>query len=137
MAFVNQEIKKKLAPNIKNVLKKYNVKGSISVNNLSTIVVTLSSGELDLLGVRKNTLLEKNQYSVEDLENLTYFDVNHYWIDRDYNDGNVVSFLSELKHAMLGEDYYDNTDVQSDYFDCSHYIRISVGKYNKPYEHQI
>jgi len=39
----------------------------------------------------------------------------------------------ELKDAMLGDDYYDRSDIQSDYFDTSHYIDIRAGRWDKPY----
>jgi hypothetical protein len=35
--------------------------------------------------------------------------------------------------AMKGPDFFDHTDIQSDYFNVSHYIDINVGKYDKPY----
>jgi len=47
MAYVTQEMKKELAPGIKAVLKKYGMKGSISINNYSSLVVTLQQGPLD------------------------------------------------------------------------------------------
>jgi hypothetical protein len=34
---------------------------------------------------------------------------------------------------MKGPDFYDNTDIMTDYFDVSHYIDISIGKWDKPY----
>ena len=41
MAYVSKETKKELAPLIKLVLAEYGVKGTIKVNNGSTLVVTL------------------------------------------------------------------------------------------------
>jgi len=35
---------------------------------------------------------------------------------------------------MRGKDFYDNTDIMTDYFDVSHYIDIDVGRWNKPYQ---
>ena len=56
MAYMSQERKKELAPAIKSVLKKYNMKGSISVRHYSTLVVTIKSGALDIIG----NLIENN-----------------------------------------------------------------------------
>jgi len=39
----------------------------------------------------------------------------------------------ELKDAMLGVDYYNNSDIMTDYFDVSHYIYIEIGRWDKPY----
>ena len=47
MAYVSQSLKKQLAPAIKAVLKKYKMKGSIAVDNHSTLVVNLKSGAID------------------------------------------------------------------------------------------
>ena len=41
---MNQEKKKKLAPKIKEILKKYNMKGTLSVDNYSTLNLNLKSG---------------------------------------------------------------------------------------------
>ena len=49
MAYISQEDKKELAPAIKAVLKKYNMKGSISIRNYSTLVVNLKEGSLNLV----------------------------------------------------------------------------------------
>ena len=110
MAYMNQKRKSERMPAIKSVLKKYDMKGSVSVRNHMTLAVTLSSGPLDI------------------------GDVNEYWIDRQYaHDPVARDFLLELKDAMMGADYYNRTDIQTDYFDCSHYISINAGKWNKPY----
>ena len=50
MAYVSQEDKARLAPGINRVLKKYNMKGSISVRHHSTLVVTIRSGAIDFTG---------------------------------------------------------------------------------------
>ena len=69
MAYVSQEDKKKLAPAIKAVLKKYNMKGSIAVRHHSTLVVNLKAGAIDF-----------GEYSHGD----GYIQVNPYWIDTHY-----------------------------------------------------
>ena len=50
MAYINQEDKKRLAPKIKEVLKKYGVKGTISISHHSNLVVRLKEGKVDLYG---------------------------------------------------------------------------------------
>ena len=112
MAHVSQEMKAKLAPAIKSVLKKYKMKGSISVRNHSTLVVNLKQGPIEFGG--------------------DSIQVNTYWI-HDHYEGKAKKFLTELKEAMLGPDYFDHSDAQTDYFHCSHYIDINVGKWNSPY----
>ena len=50
MAYMNQELKKQRAPQIKKVLKKYGLKGTIGVRNYSTLYVTIKEGALDFIG---------------------------------------------------------------------------------------
>jgi len=129
MAYMNQEKKKMLTPKIKAVLKKYGMKGSISVNHHSTLVVTIKEGKLDVVS---------NYIKVATPEHNTSgsHSVNTYWIE-DHYDGEVKAFLSELKDAMNNCDEvqnFDKSDSQSDYFHVGWYIDISIGKWDKPYK---
>tara|TARA_B100000900_G_scaffold348371_1_gene314079 strand:+ start:1011 stop:1586 length:576 start_codon:yes stop_codon:yes gene_type:complete len=117
MAYVSQEDKAKLAPEIKKVLSKYGMKGSISVRHHSTLVVTLQSGSIDF-----------GEYTHGD----GYIQVNTYHIESHYR-GKAKAFLTELLAAMKGPDYFNNDDAMTDYFHRSHYTDINVGKWNKPY----
>lgn len=138
MAYMSQERKQERMPEIKRVLNKYGMKGTVSVRNHSTLVVTVTEGKLDILGnffgvYNKKQEIYPERYRSINREDLTSIDVNQYYIDRDYS-GKVKDFLEELKSAMLGKDYFDHSDIQSDYFHCSHYIEIDIGKWNKPYK---
>jgi hypothetical protein len=117
MAYVSQQDKAKLAPEIKKVLSKYGMKGSISIRHHSTLVVTLQSGAIDF-----------GEYTHGD----GYIQVNVYHIERHYK-GKAQKFLTELLAAMKGPDWFDKSDAMTDYFHVSHYCDINVGKWNKPY----
>jgi hypothetical protein len=123
MAYVSQEMKKELAPQIKAVLKKYGMKGSIAVRHHMSLVVNIKSGKLDVLGA-----LGASEYGPRD-----YVQVNPYWIEENYDNAEVVAFLSELKDAMEGPNFFCHDDSMTDYFHRSHYIDINVGQFNKPY----
>ena len=114
MAYVSKADKARLAPAIKAVLKKYNMKGSISVNNHSTLRVKVTSGSIEF----------------DTCEG--YHDVNVYWIDTHFA-GIERDFLNELLDAMKGPKYFNNDDAQTDYFHRSHYTDITIGKWNTPY----
>jgi len=118
MAYVSQADKAKLAPAIKAVLKKYNMKGTIAVRHHSTLVVNIKCGAIDFAG----------NYTHGD----KYIQVNTYWIHDHYN-GVAKDFLLELKDAMEGPDFFNNDDAMTDYFHRSHYIDINIGSWNKPY----
>jgi len=120
MAYVSQEKKKALAPGIKKVLAKYNMKGSIRVQNHSTLVVNIKKGALD---VRKDATADAG----------LHYQVNPFWVDDHYT-GQTQSFLNELVDAMKGEGYRDDTDAMIDYFSCDHYYSINLGTWNSEYE---
>ena len=111
MAYMDQAKKKELAPGIKAVLKKYGVKGTLGVDNHSSLVINIQQGPIDF--------------------GAEYHQVNHYWIDSHYT-GVARDFLMELKAAAM-RDNYDNSDSMVDYFDVGYYLKINIGRRNKPY----
>jgi len=114
MAYVSQDMKAKLAPTIKAVLKKYKMKGTISVRSHSTLVVTVREGVIDF--------------------GNDYIQVNPYWIHEHY-EGKAKKFLTELLEAMKGPDFFDHSDAMTDYFHRAHYIDIKIGAYDRSYIH--
>lgn len=134
MAYMNQEKKAKIQAAIKPILAKYGVKGSLSVRNHSTIVLTLKSGKIDFIG-NLNRVCGKDHYQVSrGFKPVTreYVDVNIYWY-QDHFDGEAKEFLTEALAALRGADWYDRSDVMTDYFDTAYYVDVTVGKWNKPY----
>ena len=118
MAYVSQELKAVLTPGINAVLKKYNVKGTIAVNNHSTLVVNIKEGAID--------------FAADCAGNDYHYQVNPYHIDRGWN-GKARAFLNELLAAMKGDVWYDNSDAMIDYFDTAYYTDINIGQWNKEY----
>jgi hypothetical protein len=111
MAYMNQEKKAKIAANLKPVLKKYGMKGSLRVRNHMCIVLTLKSGKINFEGREQ---------------------VNPYWF-HDHYEGVAKDFLTEAFNALKSADYYDNSDARYDYFDTAYYYDIEIGKWNKPF----
>ncbi|NBW34040.1 MAG: hypothetical protein EBR30_03310 [Cytophagia bacterium] len=122
MAYMNQQMKATIAKNLKPVLKKFGVKGSLSVHNHSTIVLTLKSGKIDFFA------------DYGDREDARKFgiDVNPYWFHEHFT-GKSKQFLTEAFNALKSANWYDESDAQVDYFNTAYYFRINVGKWNKPY----
>lgn len=116
MAYVSKETKKELAPAIKKVLAAYGVKGTIKVNNYSTLVVTLRKVPAGL-------------FTNNEITN----GVNVYWIDEHFT-GTAKKFLTELLAAMKGDKWFDKTDSSIDYFHTAWYNDIKIGEWNKPVE---
>ena len=131
MAYMNQEKKKALAPAIKAVLKKHGYKGSIAVNNHSTLVVNIKEGTADFIGMAN----EKNREIAERRNQRYYPSSGYVQVNTYYPEhyGEAKEFLEELIAAMKGTGWYNNTDAQIDYFDIAYYLDINVGQWNKPY----
>lgn len=119
MAYVSKELKAKLAPAIKAVLKKYDMKGTIAVRNHMSLVVNLKSGAIDF-----------DQYATGD---DWHYQVNTYHVDRGWT-GKAAEFLNELVAAMKGNEWYDRSDIMTDYFDTAYFMDINIGRWDKKYE---
>jgi hypothetical protein len=124
MAYMNQEIKKSLKPGIDKVLKKYGVKGTLSIDNYSTLILTLKSG----IDFKKDAISDRLR---EVLESHGYTQVNNYWIDETW-EGNSKYFLKEVYAAMMAGNW-DDSRVEVDHFDVGWYVQINVGTWKTPY----
>ena len=91
MAYISQKDKKELAPAIKAVLKKYNMKGSIGIRNYSTLVVNLKEGSLNLGHI--GSVNVNNDDSMTD-----YYDRSHY-TDINVGKWNKPYILTAMKEA--------------------------------------
>jgi hypothetical protein len=111
MAFMNQERKAQIAPVVKAILKKYKMKGTLSVRHHMSLVLNISSGAIKF--------------------DQPEFRVNVYHIDSHYTCV-AKNFFKEVYLAM-NTGNHDNSDIMVDYFDVGWYTDISVGKWNKPY----
>jgi hypothetical protein len=123
MAYMSQEKKAKIAAMLKPILKKYGVKGSLSVHNHSSICLTMRSGSIDFF----------EDYGDREDARKFGIQVNPYWY-HDHFTGESKEFLKEAFACLYGADYYDNSDAMTDYFDTAYYVHLNIGKWNKPYE---
>jgi hypothetical protein len=114
-------LKAKIAPKVKAILKKYKVKGSLSVRNHSSLVLTVKEGALDMY---------KDYGKTEDAEKFG-IQVNPYHF-KDHFEGRTRAFLAEVIPA-LNDGNWDKSDSQSDYFNVGWYVSVNIGKWNKPY----
>jgi hypothetical protein len=135
MAWMNQERKAKIAANLKPVLKKYGIKGTLRVRNHSAIVLTLKSGKIDFIS-NSNRVCGNNPYQVSrgfKPNTGNYCSVNQFWF-QDHYDGDAKAFLTEVYAALQSADYYDRSDAMTDYFDTAYYMDVNIGNWQKPYE---
>jgi len=127
-----------LAPAIKAILKTYGLKGTLSVRNHMSLVLNIKSGKIDFIENYIATDAAKPHAGKMSADQIAYIrrnqslDVNTFWAHEHYSD-KAKEVLEKLIAAMKGPDFFDHTDAQVDYFHCSHYIDINIGKWNKPY----
>ena len=119
MAYIGQETKARLTPAIKAVCKKHGVKHTIAISNNCALKVTLTEGL-----VQFGDLADYDQWK--------QCKVNTYHVRTQFY-GTAAEFLKELIAAMRGELWYNNSRAEYDYFEIAYYIRINIGRPNKPY----
>ena len=115
MAYMSQEKKAAIAPKVKAILKKYNMKGSLSVRHHSTLILTLKEGPLKFA---------QNEDG--------YSQMHFYHLESNYQ-GKELQFLKELRVAM-NDGNHDNSDIMTDYFDVGWYSYVHAGKWDQPYK---
>lgn len=136
MAYMNQERKAEKAPAIKALLKEFGLKGSLSVNNHSSLVLTVAKGGIDFF---QNTIdahviyqgCRHNDGSRDD-QARGHMQVNEYYLE-DHFSGTALAFLKKAK-SILDLGNHDHSDAMTDYFNVGWYISINIGRWNKPYQ---
>ena len=123
MAFISQEDKKELLPGIKKVLKTFNMRGTVSINNHSTLIVTLSQGDLDLISVENKLRVLRHSHNPN--RDLYLVEIGEH---------EVFNFYTALFKAMKGTKWFDKSDMMTDYCHIAYFMHIDVGRSKlKPY----
>lgn len=124
MAYVNQEKKAKIAAALKPVVPA-GWKYSLAVQNGSTIVMTIRQAPVDLIGaLYPDTPLDQRP---------SYSSVNHYHIGNAFPNNPELAEVFKKIVGALNVDNYDNSDIQTDYFDVGHYVSLNVGRWDSPF----
>lgn len=129
MAYISQQDKKIIADNLKKVLHNSGLKYSLRIRNYSCIVMTIKSGPIDFIGDYNETVSEKKPNAVAH----DYLSVNPYWYQEHFSD-KVKSVLDKIITAIKSAGWYDDSDIQSDYFNTKYYFDINIGDWQKPYQ---
>lgn len=134
MAYMSQEKKSELAPAIKAICKKYGIKATIAVSSCkSALVLNIKSGPIDFITDAKMMHQKNNRDGRPCYISDDYMQVNHYHYEKQHS-GSALDFLREVIPAMMVGNY-DNSDIQSDFYDCGWYIDVNIGQWNKPYQY--
>ena len=130
MAYVTQEMKKELSPAIKYVLMNYGYKGSIAITHNSTLVINIKSGP-DIIGnYNTNTKNAKNTFCGQAMV-VDHMQPNRHTVNERFS-SEFKDMLTDLFAAANAKNY-DNSDVQTDYFDVGYYVTVKIGDWDKPY----
>ena len=134
MAYITKEQVQAKAIKLKQIAKQYGIKLSVSGSNSSTIKVTIQEGKIDFFANHYEMLHNEQDLFVfkGDSKEVRCLQVNHYYLDKSFS-GVALECLEKIKEVLY-EDHWDESDVQSDYFNCSWYIAIHIGRYDKPYK---
>jgi hypothetical protein len=131
MAYVSQERKASIAPQVKAICKKYGVKASLAVRHHSTLVLNIKQGSIDFIDNFNKTVDTRPGGFRNDSPAEKSIQVNTYWYHEHFS-GKAKKFLEEVIHAMNAGNH-DNSDAQTDYFDVGWYVDVNIGKWNQPY----
>jgi hypothetical protein len=139
MAYVSQEVITKARTALKALNKEYGVKATLSGKNNSALKLTIAEGSIDFIDNYCNMITEKDTLHnlndvIKHIKEDKYIQVNHYYLDSAF-DGKALEYLEKAKVIMY-VDHWDKSDIQSDYFNCAYYVRIDIGRWNKPYQFQ-
>ena len=112
MALFTQDQKKAIQPKIKEICKRHGIKATLSVRHHSTVQLNVASGSIDF-----------------DFEG----NINTYHWERQF-EGNekAIAFLGEVL-PVLNSGNYDESCIQTDYFNVGWYVDVYIGRWNKPY----
>ena len=135
MAFMSQERKAAIAPKVKTILRKYDLDGSLSVQDHSTLVLKIKSGSIDFIQNYRETVAASQHRPLEAWQLTDYVKANRYHLDSEFS-GIALAAMRELADAMM-EGNHDNSDAYTDYFDVGWYISINIGTYAKPYQCEL
>jgi hypothetical protein len=128
---MSQERKAAIAPKVKAILKKYNIKGSLAVSNHMTLVLNVKSGPIDFIKNYNETVEARPGGFQLGSPAEKSIQVNPYWFYEHFS-GKARKFLDEVLRAM-NQGNHNNSDIQTDYFDVGWYVDVNIGRWNRPY----
>lgn len=132
VAFMNQEKKAIIAAELKRVMPK-GWKYSLSVENHSAIVCTVSQAPVDLIEIANELNRETAaRQGNEPYQVRGYFDVNLFSLER-YDATPAGETFRAIDKALRSANWYDRSDTMTDYFDTAYHTRLRVGRWDKPF----
>jgi len=133
MAYVSTETTKRVRGELKQAYP--NLKFSVSKKD-GTLRVRIMSGDIDFRDIWEDIPQSKQywkrfNYPKPHFEG--YVDINTYHPDS-YNP-KYTDLFKGIIDIMKGDEWFDKSEPQIDYFNTAYYMKLSVGKWNKDYQY--
>lgn len=126
MAYVTAEMTKAVRVALKEKMPGWKMRVAKNAHS-SAIYITIDAApneiDLDLM------------FQDDDRRDLGYVEINHYFIEQYTFHEHFQKILDIMKEATasVGHPFYDESDIQSDYFNTAYYYHLQIGSYEKPY----
>jgi len=137
MAYVSEEVITKARTALKALNKQYGVKATLSGKGSSSLQLTIAEGSVDFIDnycetIEAKRTLNNVQDVIEYVRLDKYIQANQYYLDSSFS-GIALEYLQKAK-AIMYVDHWDRSDPYTDYFNCSYYVSINIGRWNKGYK---
>ena len=136
MAFISAEDVKHIRNELKKELPQY--KFSVVRDHHSSVTISLMKGP----AFKDHEYFDRyaQETKIGNLSDGEHHQINQHWLEEFYGKENakildkihVIAKTAPAKNG--GKVWYNDSDIQIDYFDIAYYIHINVGKWNKQYE---
>ena len=136
MAYISTDDVKHIRNELKKELPQY--KFSVVRDHHSSVTISLMKGpafnDYEYFDRYNNVTKTAN------LSDGEYHQINQYHLEDFYGKENaeILSKIDTISRTAPakngGKVWYNDSDIQTDYFDIAYYVHINVGKWNKPYE---
>ena len=136
MAYISAEDVKHIRNELKKELPQY--KFSVVRDHHSSVTISLMKGpafnDYEYFDRYNNVTKTAN------LSDGEHHQINQFHLEDFYGKENaeILSKIDTISRTAPakngGKVWYNDSDIQTDYFDIAYYVHINVGKWNKPYE---
>lgn len=137
MVYVSKEVIQQVRTDLKALNKKFGVKTTVTGLHAMTLRVTIVEGVIDFGSNMQDCVLnewhskpgkEERAAYLQECKGITF---NHYHAERQFS-GTALDYIQQLIE-IIKKQYWDESDLMTDYFHCSFYIDIQIGRWDKPY----
>lgn len=139
MAYITKAEVEKKSEALRALNKEYGVTARFSGSNSSSLTLTITAGIIDFIEdsmerVRSSVYYNQPglfQHALKNARKSGNINVNHFYISSQWS-GTALEYL-EKAYAIMLDGHTDTSDLMTDYFCCSWYNSIQIGKCDRHY----